>query len=94
MIMLIGIILLNPQRILSSTSAWQTQTVLYKNGHLSFRTIEFQMQDRGAMGYYKRTIEVCYLTPFFMVTSEVPNKVDLRSEWVKVDQDVNEFGLK
>jgi len=94
MIMLIGIILLNPQQILSSTSAWQTQTVLYKNRHISFKAIEFQIQNRGAMGYHKRTIEVCYLTPFFMVTSEVPNKVDLRPEWVKVDRDVNEFGLK
>jgi hypothetical protein len=54
------------------------------------------MQDVGALGYNRRTVEVLYLTNYFMVISEVPNKVDLRYEyeWVKVDKAVNELGLK
>jgi len=81
-------------KILFSTGAWRTQTILYQNGHLSFKTVEFQMQDVGALGYNKRTVEVFYLTPLFMITSEVPNDIDKRVEWVKVDKDVNELGLK
>jgi hypothetical protein len=77
-----------------STGAWRTQTILYQNGHLTFKTIEFQMQDVGTFGYNKRTVEVFYLTPLFMITSEFPTDIDKRIEWVKVDKDVNELGIK
>lgn len=52
------------------------------------------MQDVGAFGYNKRTVEVFYLTPLFMITSEVPTDIEKRIEWVKVDKEVNELGLK
>lgn len=81
-------------KILFSIGTWRTQTILYQNGHLSFKTVEFQMQDIGALGYNRRTVEVIYLTPLFILTSEVPNDIDKRVEWVKVDKDVNELGLK
>ncbi len=81
-------------KILFSTGAWRTQTILYQNGHLSFKTVEFQMQDVGALGYNKRTIEVFYLTPLFMITSEVPTDIENRVEWVKADKDINEIGIK
>jgi hypothetical protein len=81
-------------KILFSSGAWRTQTILFQNGHLSFKTVEFQMQDIGALGYNKRTVEVIYLTPLFMLTSEVPNDIDKRVEWIKVERDVNELGLK
>jgi len=93
-IILTLILVVGPMKILSSTDAWRTQTILYQNGHLSFKTIEFQMQDIGALGYNRRTVEVIYLTPLFMLISEVPNDIDKRVEWVKVDEDVNELGLK
>lgn len=81
-------------KIMFSTDAWRTQTILYQNGHLSSKTIEFQMQDVGALGYNKRTVEVFYLTPLFIIISEAPNDIEKRVEWVKVDKDVNELGLK
>lgn len=91
---LILIFVVNPMKILFSSGAWRTQTILYQNGHLTFKKVEFQMQDIGALGYNKRTVEVIYLTPLFMLTSEVPNDIDKRVEWVKVEKDVNELGLK
>lgn len=87
-------LIVGPMKILFSTGAWQTQTILYQNGHLSFKTVEFQMQDVGALGYNNRTVEVFYLTPLFMIISEVPNDIDKRVEWVKVDKEINELGLK
>lgn len=93
-IILTLILFVGPMKLLFSTGAWRTQTILYKNRHLSFKTIEFQMQDVGALDYNKRTVEVFYLTPFFMITSEFPNDIDKRVEWVKVDKEVNELGLK
>ena len=93
-IVLTLIIVVGPMKILFSAGAWRTQTILYQNGHLSFKTVEFQMQDVGALGYNKRTVEVFYLTPFFMITSEVPKDIDKRVEWVKVDKNINELGVK
>jgi len=81
-------------KFIFSTGAWRTQTILYQNGHFSFKTVEFQMQDIGALGYNKRTVEVFYLTPLFMITNEIPNDIDKKVEWVKVDKDVNELELK
>jgi hypothetical protein len=91
---LIFILIVRPMKLYFSMGAWRTQTILYQNGHLTFKTIEFQMQDVGAFGYNKRTVEVFYLTPLFMITSEVPTDIDNRIEWVKVDKEVNELGLK
>lgn len=93
-IILTLVLVVGPMKILFSTGAWRTQTILYQNGHLSFKTVEFQMQDIGALGYNRRTVEVIYLTPLFILTNEVPNGIDKRVEWVKVDKDVNELGLK
>lgn len=92
-ILLVLILVVNPLTILFSSGAWRTQEILYQNGHLSFKTVEFQMQDIGARGYNKRTVEVIYLTPLFMLTSEVPNDIDKRVEWIRVDKEVNELGL-
>ncbi len=93
-VFLVLILFVKPMKILFSTSAWRTQTILYQNGHLSFKTIEVQMQDVGASGYNKRTVEVIYLTPFFIITNEVSSDIDKRVEWIKVDKEINELGLK
>ena len=81
-------------KILFSSGAWRTQTILYQNGHIGFKKVEFQMQDIGGLGYNRRTVEVTYLTPLFMITSEVPNDIDKRVEWTKIEKDVNELELK
>lgn len=88
------ILIIGPGEILFSTGVWHTQTILYQHGHLSSKTVEFQMQDIGAFGYNERTVEVMYLTPLFMITSEVPKNINQRGEWLKVDKDVNELRLK
>lgn len=52
------------------------------------------MQGVGAFGYNKRTVEVIYLTDFFMIVSSAENGDYNRAEWIKVDENVNELGLK
>ena len=75
-------------------STWKTQMVLYQNRHSNFKKVEFQMQDVGAFGYNKRTVEVIYLTDLFMIVSPVEKDISKRVEWEKVDKEVNELGLK
>ncbi|MEN8123000.1 MAG: hypothetical protein ABFS35_21855 [Bacteroidota bacterium] len=91
---LIGILIIGPIKIISSSPAWRTQTVLYQNGHSNFKKVEFQMQDVGAFGYNKRTVEVTYLTDLFMFVKSVDRNIDKSVEWVRVDKDINELGLK
>lgn len=87
--------IVGPMKFISlPASAWRTQTVLYQNRHLGFKTVEFQMLDVGSFGYNKRTVEVLYLTPFFMIVSEVPNDIEKRVEWIKTNKEVNELELK
>jgi hypothetical protein len=74
--------------------AWQTQTIIYKHGHLSFMTIEYQMQDVGALGYKQRTVEVTYITPWFMITEERDLTKKISGPWFKIDKEVNELGIK
>jgi hypothetical protein len=93
-IILILISIIGPIRIIFSTGIWRTQTILYQNRHLSCNTIEFQMRDVGALGYKNRTVEVFYLTAFFIITNEVPNDIESRVDWEKVDKYVNELELK
>lgn len=88
------ILIAGPTKIIFASSAWRTQTVLYENSHFKFKKIEYQMQDKGALGYNKRTVEVIYLTKFFMIAGPAPADVGKHAEWVKVDRDVNELGLK
>ncbi len=93
-IILSSILIVGPLKILSSIGAWRTQTIMYQNRESSSMAIEYQMQDMGARGYNNRTVEVLYLTPFFTLSKEIPNDIGKRSEWIKVDKEVNELGLK
>ncbi len=87
-LILIFILFIGPVKIIFSTSAWQTKTTLYKNGHFSFKTIEYQTQDMGALGYNKRTVEVLYLTDIFMITNEIPQDIDNKVEWIKIEEEI------
>ena len=73
---------------------WRTQTVKYRNLHLANRTIEFQMQDKGARGYNRRTVDVIRLLPFLRWTTEISNSEPDSLTWKLVNEDINELGLK
>ncbi|UZR98167.1 hypothetical protein [Chondrinema litorale] len=79
--------------ILFDLSAWKTQEVIFRHNNDQNHRIEFQMQDRGAVGINRRIVEV--QTYFFI---DFANKIDTskidKSNWQKVDEYVNELGLK
>ena len=91
---IITILKISPTKIIFHSSTWKTQKILYQNGHLNFNKVEFQMQDIGALGYNKRTVEVIYLTDLFMIVKPVIDDINQRVEWIKVNQEINELGLK
>lgn len=75
------------------TRDWKTQTIIYEHGHLKNKTIEFQMQDKGALGYNRRIVEVTRINGFIEYVAPIDtSKVSL--PWIKVNKDINEIGLK
>ena len=73
------------------SSAWKTQTIIYQNKFDKSKKVKFQMLDIGAFGYIRRTIEVNYFTDWFYTTKK---ESIYNSDWIKVDKEVNELGLK
>lgn len=84
-------------RYLDLRGDWKTQTVIYTNNHLYNRTIEFQLQDKGALGYNRRTIDRIKLFPFVSWTKKLTDE-NLKNidslTWKKVNINLNEQGLK
>ena len=76
------------------TSDWKTQTRVYQNKYLPNTTIDFQIQDKGAFGYNRRTVERTKIFPFIYWTKKVSEKVVDTLTWEKVNLDINEQGLK
>lgn len=73
---------------------FKTQDILFRSKKFSNITVEFQMEDIGAFGYNRRTVRVIQLTPMLKWTTFIEiDKIDL-NEWMKVDEYVNELGLK
>jgi hypothetical protein len=69
--------------------AWETKSIIYQNLHLANRTIEFQMQDMGAIGANQRTVDRIKLIPYFDWTKEInPDSID-NLTWKKVGIDIN-----
>lgn len=93
-LIIIGVLIVGPLKIIYASRSWKTQKICYQNGHFSFKKVEFQMQDVGALGYHKRTVCVTYITDFFMIVNEVEIDIDKRVEWIKIDQEINELNLK
>ena len=96
MLAIIGLLFLNPLRIIFNTSAWKTQTVALVNGKMTNHKVEFQMKDIGTFGYAKRKAEVIYFSEHFYIVWA--KKYDERNfsghQWKRVDEDINEMGLK
>jgi hypothetical protein len=53
------------------------------------------MQDIGNFGYRYRTVEVLYITKYFMIAKNIFEDQDIKNriEWEKVDIEVNEMGF-
>jgi hypothetical protein len=76
---------------------WKTQAIHFQNNLHSDRTIEFQMQDKGALGYNRRTVDRIKLFPFIswikILTPEDVENIDSLT-WDKVDIGTNELELR
>ncbi|TBN06885.1 hypothetical protein EYD45_03105 [Hyunsoonleella flava] len=83
-------------KILLNTATWKTQTIELINENYKNHRVEFQMKDIGALGYAKRNAEIYYLTDYFyFVLAETHDERNfLGIKWKRIDQNINEIGLK
>lgn len=80
-------------RGMTLVTPYKTQTILYRIIEDPGVIIEFQMKDVGGRGYLKRVVQI---EPGFFwdrATGVDLEAVD-QSKWRRVDEDVNEHGLK
>ena len=84
-VIMVGIVMIGPIKLVYASAAWQTQAVLYQHAHLQVKKVEFQLQDVGALGNNRRTVEVLYITPLFMLVGSVDKNINSQIEWIKVD---------
>ena len=68
---------------------WQTQTVLYKNGHFSSKTIEFQTQKNGESKYNCRIVEITKLTDYLKIVQHT-DTAEVHLPWIKVSKNTSE----
>lgn len=80
-------------RGMTLVTPYKTQTILYRSIEDPGVTIEFQMKDVGGRGYLKRTVQVEPAFFWDRITDVDLEAID-RSKWRRVDEDVNEHGLK
>jgi len=79
--------------IMLHDSTWKTQTTIYENRYSNSRKIEFQMKDVGALGYRKRTVDVTYLTNWFMTIELFDEKNIDQTQWNRIDENTNELDI-
>ncbi len=80
--------------IIFNSANWKTQTIIYQNIEDDNLTIEYQMQDIGALGYNKRKVKVRYLTNLFTIVTPIDLDTISESDWLLLNKEVNESGLK
>ena len=73
---------------------WRTQVIEFRDRKDPSHRIEYQMQDLGAFGYGQRTVEVIPVLYFWETTHEVDTTVSARTDWMPVNEEVNELGIK
>lgn len=72
---------------------WRTQAILFENKYNPEIRIEFQMQDVGALGYNRRIVLISPQAESYSIEYIDTGKVD-KGEWIFVNKDINELGLK
>ena len=87
-------LLITPNRILFHSTAWSTQYIFYRDKVDPGHQIELQMLDMGALGYESRKVEVWYFTGLFMVSKPVETGKPEETDWLEINEEVNELGLK
>jgi hypothetical protein len=90
LLILILVFTIGLTKILANVNAWQTQVILYKNKNSNLSTIEHQRQSNDAFKFNERTVSVTHLTGLFMIVYQIPVDIAAKSEWIKVNQYVND----
>ena len=80
-------------RTIFCSSSWKTQNIIYLNKFDESKKVEFQMLDKGAFGYRRRTVEVNYITDWFFISRPYTEEI-YNPNWLKTEKEVNELKLK
>lgn len=84
---IVGLIYLNPLKILFHIQPWITQSVVLINKNSKNHKVEFQKKDKGALGYAKRNTEVYYITKsfYFVISESYDDRNFIGTDWNRID---------
>ncbi|WP_299108294.1 hypothetical protein [uncultured Winogradskyella sp.] len=84
---IIGLVYLNPLKILFHAQPWRTQSVELINKNSKNHKVEFQKKDIGALGYAKRNAEVYYITKhfYFVLSEDYDDRNFIGTNWKRID---------
>jgi hypothetical protein len=89
---IVGLIYLNPLKVMFNNQTWKTQTVSLVDESNENHKVEYQMMDLGALGYSKRNAEVYYVTDYFywVWAEDYDERNFLGHDWKRIDLNVFE----
>jgi hypothetical protein len=84
---IVGLIYLNPLKVLFHIQPWRTQSVELINKNSKNHKVEFQKKDMGALGYAKRNAEVYYITKhfYFVLSEDYDDRNFIGTKWKIID---------
>lgn len=82
------ILIVSPLRYINATSVWETRTILLEHKNDKSKRVEFQVQDVGALGFNKRTVEVKHIMSWIMKVKPYSTKSVNKENW---NEAKNEF---
>ena len=88
-----GVFTLQPSNFFRGFDKWKTQTIEYRHYENSKRYIAFQMLDIG-LSRKRRKVEIRYLGPLFVKVKPASLNYESSTDWIEVNEDINEMGLK
>lgn len=84
---IIGLLYVNPLKILFHSQPWETQKVILVNENYDNHKVEMQSKDIGALGYVKRNSEVYYITQYFYIvlSEDYDDRNFIGTNWKRID---------
>lgn len=88
-----GLFTLQPRNLFRGFEKWKTQTIEYRHVDNPHRQVVFQMLDIG-IKRHRRRVELISIGPFLQKVKLPTINYETATDWVKVDEHINELGLK
>ena len=96
LVVCIVLLWLSPMNLFFKAGSWKTQTIILVDEANARHIVEYQIKDKGALGYEKREVEVYYIVRgyVFINIGDYDHRNFMGFRWKTVNEGINEAGLR